>query len=196
MRFLLFLAALSVQAAETPGIYFDGPEVIKLDWTTSSPRSGDFNGDGLQDLVLLNQDRARIEFLLQRKEGVKPGEPERTSRTDRWNPILEISRLDKQPLVIGHSAYSLAVGDWNGDQRPDIAYTTDGDKLVLRTQSKPGDWSEKKEFVLDSTADDSEVLLAVDLNADQKQDLALLTDTRLMVWLQKKPGTWSEPKTY
>jgi len=196
MRFLLFLAALSVQAAETPGIYFDGPEVIKLDWTTSSPRSGDFNGDGLQDLVLLNQDRARIEFLLQRKEGVKPGEPERTSRADRWNPILEISRLEKQPLVIGHSAYSLAVGDWNGDQRPDIAYTTDGDKLVLRTQSKPGDWSQKKEFVLDSTADDSEVLLSVDLNADQKQDLALLTDTRLMVWLQKKPGTWNEPKTY
>ncbi|TDU70960.1 VCBS repeat protein [Prosthecobacter fusiformis] len=196
MRSLLLLAAITVQAAEPSGIYFDGPEVVKLDWNTSSPRAGDFNDDGLQDLVVLNQDRARIEFLFQRKEGVKPGEPERTSRADRWNPILEISRLEKQPLVIGHSAWSLAVGDWNGDARPDIAYTTDEDKLVLRTQGKPGDWSQKKEFILDSTAEDSEVLLAVDLNQDTIPDLALLTDTRLMVWLQKTPGNWSEPKTY
>lgn len=196
LPFLFFLAgaACTAPAAETE-LFFDGPEVIKLDWNTACPRVGDFNGDGLQDLVVLNQDRARIEFLLQRKAGVKEGEPERTSRTDRWNPILEVSRLDKQPLVIGQNAYSLAVGDWNGDGRPDIAYTDDDDKLVLRTQGKPGDWSQKKEFTLDSTADDSDVLLAVDLNGDSRADLALLTDTRLMVWLQKKPGTWDEPKT-
>lgn len=197
LSFLFFLAgaACAAPTAETE-LFFDGPEVIKLDWNTACPRVGDFNGDGLQDLVVLNQDRARIEFLLQRKAGVKEGEPERTSRTDRWNPILEVSRLDKQPLVIGQNAYSLAVGDWNGDGRPDIAYTDDDDKLVLRTQGKPGDWSQKKEFTLDSTADDSDVLLAVDLNGDSHADLALLTDTRLMVWLQKKPGTWADPKTY
>lgn len=196
MRHLLFLVALSVQAADTPGLYFEGPEVIKLDWNTSSPRAGDFNGDGLQDLVVLNQDRARIEFLFQRKEGVQPGAPERTSRVDRWNPILEISRLEKQPLVIGQSAWSLTVGDWNGDGRPDIAYTNDQDKLVLRTQGKPGDWSQKKEFSLDSTADDAEVLQAVDLNGDGRADLALLTNTRLMIWLQKASGAWDEVKTY
>lgn len=199
MRFLLLLTVFTVaaQAADAPGLYFDGPEVIKLDWNTSSPRSADFNGDGLQDIVLINQDRARIEFLLQRKEGVKLGEPERISRTDRWNPILELSRLDKQPLVIGRSAWSLAVGDWNGDKKPDIAYTTDDEKLVLRTQgSKPGDWTQKKEFVLDSTAEDREVLLALDLNDDKQDDLALLTNTRLIIWLQKPAGLWGEPKTY
>ncbi len=105
LPFLFFLAgaACTAPAAETE-LFFDGPEVIKLDWNTACPRVGDFNGDGLQDLVVLNQDRARIEFLLQRKAGVKEGEPERTSRTDRWNPILEVSRLDKQPLVIGQNA--------------------------------------------------------------------------------------------
>lgn len=198
MRSLLFLAALTAQAAEPPpGLYFDGPEVVKLDWNTACPRVGDFNGDGLQDLVLLNQDRARIEFLLQRKDGPKAGEPERTSRSDRWNPILEMSRLDKQPLVIGKSAWSLAVGDWNGDSRPDIAYTDSDDKLVLRTQgAKAGDWTQKKEFTLDSVAEDPDVLVATDLNADGRQDIALLTNTRLMIWLQKEPGTWAEAKSY
>ncbi|SKA86421.1 Repeat domain-containing protein [Prosthecobacter debontii] len=196
LALLAALPLLSLEGADSSGLYFDGPEVIKLDWNTSCPRAGDFNGDGLQDLVLLNQDRARIEFLLQRKEGLKLGEPERTSRTDRWNPILEISRLEKQPLVIGHSTWSLTVGDWNGDGRPDIAYTTDEDKLVLRTQGKPGDWSQKKEFPLDSTSEDPDVLLAVDLDGDKRDDLALLTSTRLMVWLQKSPDSWSDPKTY
>jgi len=191
----LLLSLLTAVTASAASLYFDGPEVVKLDWNTSSPRAGDFNGDGLTDIVLINQDRARIEFLLQRKEGAQPGEPERSSRADRWNPILEQSRFEKQPLVICHSAFSLTVGDWNGDKRPDIAYTTDADKLVLRTQGKPGDWSQKKEFTLDSTADDSEVLSAADINADGRADLSLLTSTRLMVWLQTVTG-WAEPKSY
>ena len=75
----------------------------------------------LFSFALDDADRARIEILLQRKDGVKPGEPEKTSREDRWNPILEVSRFDKQPLVLGHAAFALAVGDWNGDKKPDLA---------------------------------------------------------------------------
>lgn len=195
---LLPLLVAASALAETPPLYFDGPEVIKLDWSTATPRAGDFNGDGLTDLVVVNSSRARIEFLLQRKDGVKPGEPEKTARTDRWNPVLEVSRFDKQPLVIGHSALTLAVGDWNGDKRPDIACITDDDKLTLRMQGDKGAWTQKREFTLDSTAEDSEVLVARDLNGDGRDDIALLTDTRLMVLLQKDKaaGEWAEPQNY
>jgi hypothetical protein len=195
MRSLAFLV-LTASAFAADNLYFDGPEVVKLDWNTSCPRTGDFNGDGLADIVVINQDRARIEFLLQRKDGIRPGEAERSSRTDRWNPILEVSRFDKQPLVISHSAFALTVGDWNSDKRPDIDYVSDEEKLVLRTQrTKSGEWTQKKEFVLDSTSDDSESLIAADLNGDGKADLSLLTKTRLMIWLQTQEG-WAEPKTY
>lgn len=190
----LLSAATLVAAADK--LYFDAPEIVKLDWNTSSPRAADFNGDGLTDLVVVNPDRARLEFLLQRKDGARPGDPERTSREDRWNPILEISRFDKQPLVIGRTALSLAVGDWNGDAKADIAYVTDDKKLVLRTQGgKPGDWTAKKEWVIDSVANDTEVLVPADLNADGRTDLSLLTQTRLRVWLQTHEG-WAEPKSY
>ncbi|MBV6499903.1 MAG: hypothetical protein CJBNEKGG_02367 [Prosthecobacter sp.] len=191
---LLFIAASSAFAAE--GLYFNGPEVVKLDWNTSCPRAADFNGDGLMDLVVINQDRARLEFLLQRKEGLRPGDPERTSRPDRWSPVLEMSRFDKLPLVIGHNATTLAVGDWNGDRRSDIAYVTDEKKLILRTQSaRPGDWSSKKEFVLDSISEDTESLVCSDLDGDGRGDLALLTSTRLMILRQGQEG-WKEPNTY
>ncbi len=195
LKSLPFLVAVSA-LAQSPALYFEGPEVVKLDWNTSSPRSGDFNGDGLTDLAIINASRARIEFLLQRKEGMRPGEPEKTARTDRWNPILEVSRFDKQPLVIGRTALSLAVGDWNGDKRQDIAFITDDDKLVLRMQGDKGTWTQKREFTLDSTIDDTEVLVAGDINSDGRDDIALLTDTRLMVLLQKAPGEWAEPQNY
>lgn len=134
--------------------------------------------------------------MLQRKNGLQPGDPEKTARTDRWNPILEVSRFEKQPLVIGHSAYSLAVGDWNGDKRQDIAFITDENKLILRMQGDKGTWTQKREFTLDSTTDDTEVLIAQDLNADGRDDLALLTNTRLMVLLQQAAGEWAEPQNY
>lgn len=196
MRPVLLSLLATTAFAQSPALYFDGPEIIKLDWNTSSPRTGDFNGDRLTDLAIINSSRARIDFLLQRKEGVKAGEPEKSAREDRWNPILEISRFDKQPLVIGHAATALAVGDWNGDKKADIAVVTDDEKLTLRMQGDKGSWTQKREFTLDSTADDTEVLVARDLNGDGRDDLAVLTNTRLMILLQKAPGEWADPQSH
>ncbi|HRH97954.1 MAG TPA: VCBS repeat-containing protein, partial [Prosthecobacter sp.] len=196
MRSIALILFATAVFAEKPALYFDGPEIVKLDWNTSSPRMGDFNGDGLPDLAIVNSARARIEFLLQRKEGVKPGDPEKSTRADRWNPILEVSRFDKQPLVVGHAAIALVAGDWNGDKKADVAFLTDEDKLVLRMQDDKGAWAEKREFTLDSTADDTEVLATRDLNKDGREDIALLTQTRLVVLLQTQPGVWAEPQNY
>lgn len=196
MRPVLLSLLATTAFAQSPALYFDGPEIIKLDWNTSSPRAGDFNGDGLTDLAIINSSRARIDFLLQRKEGMKAGEPEKTARADRWNPILEVSRFDKQPLVIGRAATALAVGDWNGDKKADIAVVTDDEKLTLRMQGDKGSWTQKREFTLDSTADDTEVLVARDLNGDGRDDLAVLTNTRLMILLQKAPGEWADPQSH
>ncbi len=203
---LKFIAALScgiivsqagAQPALTRGASFSEPEILKLGWNTHSPQCADFNGDGLPDIVLVNQDRSRIEFLLQRPDGVKDGAPEATSRRDLWNPLLERSRFEKQPLVVGSNINALVVGDFNGDSRPDIAYTTDEKKLVIRFHGKTmSDWNQKREFVLDSDANENNSLVAVDLNGDKRTDLALLTQTRLMVLLQGANGEWQEPRSY
>ncbi|QIF04371.1 VCBS repeat-containing protein [Roseimicrobium sp. ORNL1] len=193
----LIVASSPASEPALPTVRFTGPEVVKLDWNTRCPRVADFDGDGLQDLAVLNLDRSRVEFLLQTKEGVKEAAAAPSSRRDIWNPVLEVSRFRKEALVTGESMYALVVGDWNGDGRADVAYTTDGKRLVLRTQGKDvADWTQKKEFILDSVAYDADSLLAVDLNGDKRTDLALLTKTRLVVCLQGEKGTWQEPRNY
>lgn len=149
------------------------------------------------DLAVLNLDRSRVEFLLQTKEGPKEADAAPSSRKDVWNPVLEVSRFRKEALVTGESMYALVVGDWNGDGKADVAYTTDGKRLVLRTQGKDMvDWTQKKEILLDSVAYDADSLLGADLNGDKRTDLALLTKSRLMVCLQGEKGAWEEPRNY
>jgi hypothetical protein len=191
------VALLADEATQRGPVRFTGPEILKLDWNTRAPRVGDFNQDGLPDIALINQDRSRIEILLQSAKGAQPSTPEVQSRTEIWNPILEMSRFTKQPLVVGKGMYSLVTGDWSGDQRTDLAYTTDDNKLVLRTQgAEVGDWTQKREFMLDSVSDDADSLLAVDLNGDKRTDLALLTETRLQIYLQEGEGSWKEPVSH
>jgi hypothetical protein len=197
-RLALLPGAVTVAHAAAPAVAsFAEPEVLKLGWNTRAPRSADFNGDGRPDLALINQDRARIEFLLQGADGAKPGKPETTSRRDVWNPLLEVSRFEKQPLVVPGNLYSLAVGDFNGDGRADIAYTTEEKRLVLRLHGKTmSDWTQKREFMLDSVSNDGDAVLAVDLNADKRTDLVVLTETRLLVLLQPMEGEWGSPREY
>ena len=179
------------------GIRFGAPEVLKLDWNTRSPRVADFNGDGRPDLALLNLDRSRIEFLVQGEAGPKEAVPEKRSNRDRWNPVLEWSRFEKQPLVVGQPMYALAVGDWNEDGRADVAYTTDDGHLVWRFQGeKAFDWSEKREFPLDSVSSEAESMVGADFNGDGRVDLALMTESRLLVWVQGAKGVWPDPQVY
>ena len=194
---LAALCAAATCTAADPALRFDPPEVLKLDWNTRCPRSADFNGDGRPDLAVLNLDRARIEFLLQGEHGPIDAPPEKRANRDRWNPVLEWSRFDKQPLVVGQAMYALAAGDFNGDARADVAYTTDDGHLIWRFQgTTPGDWSGKREYTLDSVSGESDSLLTADLNADGRPDLALLTQTRLLVWLQGPKGRWPDPQEY
>ncbi|MBL9117121.1 MAG: VCBS repeat-containing protein [Verrucomicrobiaceae bacterium] len=194
---LLTLASVPIEAEQPLALRLSEPEVIKLGWNTRCPRVGDFNDDGRQDIVLINQDRSRIEFLLQGKDGPKMGQPEKVARNDVWNPVLEVSRFEKQPLVIGSSMMALVTGDWNGDKRADIAYTTDDAKLVLRIHGKESaDWTQKKEFTLDSVSDNSDSLLAADLNDDKLTDIIVITQTRWVIYLQAGKGEWKEARSY
>lgn len=169
--------------------FFDGPQVMKLGWDTANLVSADFDRDGRNDLALINNGQARLELLFQLEPGKKPTPSARPVSDSRWEPVLEDAPFQKASIVTGQTMHALAAADLNGDGRPDIAYTNNQGKLVLRFQAENQSWNEKREIEVGDTLPYGETLLATDINQDGRADLVLLTKKNLHLLIQGKPGS-------
>lgn len=181
------------QKAENRSIALSAPEVLKLDWNTRALSSVDLDGDGANDLIVINNDRAAIELLYQ----VRPGEPlpapVRRVATNRWDPVIEDARFRKVRVTTGVTMLDLIAADLNGDKRPDLAYTGDPQALAIRYQQGDGSWVEKK--IADAPAPSSYVgsLRAADLDGDGRQDLVMLGQKEIAIFYQEKSGELRAP---
>ena len=134
----------SFAAAEAPR--FPGllpPEIVKGDWNQRGLIQADVDGDRRVDLLFLNNDKARVEILLQRKPGEnKPKRAGKLEGRDRWTPVLEDSRFEAAPLTTSTFMYDLAAGDLDGDGRTDLVITEKSNGLQVFYQREPGRWSD------------------------------------------------------
>lgn len=117
---------------------FSGPEVLKLDWNTRALNVSDINNDGMNDLVVVNNDIAQIEIFYQLKEGESAESSKTQLNRNRWEPILEDAHFERKGITIGFPIFDLAVGDLNGDGLNDLAYTSREIPLTVRYQSEAG----------------------------------------------------------
>lgn len=115
--------------------------------------AGDFDGDGDDDLALVSAASRAFSFLVQDAVGLMP---------IAWTP----PRLPPPR--------ALAAGDWNADDRTDLAMASDDSLVVLpnrRGLFAPGDGDEKPFTVLPLGTPPMD-LLAADLDQDGDLDLA------------------------
>lgn len=143
MLFLAVWVVGSVVWAGDPGDYygFGEMEILKLDWELGPPLAGDLNGNSLNDLVVYNNRRSRIELLLQRP-GFDPQaaeiapEPPRENINDIFGRELKW-RFKRFHYPVHVRVTSLVLGDFNNDQRLDLAYySAEGLHVVLQDRGQ------------------------------------------------------------
>jgi hypothetical protein len=120
----------------------------------------DMNGDGRSDLVVTNSNSSIVSVLLN------------TTIPGAAAPTF----LDKKDFMTGSRPYSVSIGDFNGDGKPDLAvanYNVNTVSVLLNTTT-PGSatptFLDKKDF---TTGASPHFVSIGDLNGDGKRDLAV-----------------------
>ena len=185
-------------------------EIIKSDWGIKDLTVADFNGDGRNDIAVVNNTKAKIELFIQ-KEAIGPGETDVAVDLNDVdvNTITPPTRFNKQSIAVSEKVYSLVCGDLNSDGKTDLAFygepkglyvilqkaeTTEKDQPVVST--KPLSWRTKKRFEIEDGLLTSNILACADLNNDGADDLALAGRDGVYILVQKQTGSLVEPVKY
>lgn len=181
-RALSFLA-LGLSVSCTAGeVRLGKPLVQKLDWGSRSISTADMNGDGLLDVLTINNDAGKIDLLLRQEAGKTPKSVSREIRRDRWEPVLENAPFVRDSVVTASTLYALIAGDVDGDGLQDLIYTGSRDPLVVRFQEKAGGFSEGEVFDGFSPVAWTTALKRHDLDGDGVQELIVLGKRKLMIF--------------
>lgn len=193
--FASFAAGIFVNAIAM-ALSFSGPEVLKLDWSTRSLNVSDIDKDGLNDLVVINNDTAKIEIFYQLAEGVDITGKKRQFKQNRWEPVLEDARFESEAITIGFPLFDLTVGDLNGDGRDDLAYTGRESPLSVRFQGDSGEWTNLEELQGFEALGWTGTTKISDLNADGRAEIIIISADGVHIIEQGDDGRLYEKDRY
>lgn len=165
------------------GGWLTGPDVILTDWGTRGLNAADVDRDGRIDVVVLNNDRAKIEVLFQKDPEEPVSREYPIARRDRWEPVLEDARFRRFWVEGFESMYDLAIGDFDGNGLVDFAVASGEYGLAIIGQQETGEFELGGHFEAFGALPWTGVLAVADLNADGCDDIVQLADERFVVCL-------------
>ncbi|MDB6016357.1 MAG: repeat protein [Pedosphaera sp.] len=173
---------------------FTGPEIFPIDYQIGLLRSADLDGDGLNDLIVVNNARSKINLLYNQTGATNLTASTKPLVKKELNELPLDARFRLESIASEKRISSLVVADLNGDGRPDIAYYGEPKELVVQYNQGTNGWSAPKRWAIDDGQLTANALVAGDLNGDHRTDLVLLGDTQIYVLSQKADHTLGEPE--
>ncbi|HLB73794.1 MAG TPA: VCBS repeat-containing protein [Sedimentisphaerales bacterium] len=185
---------------------FEEIEIVKLDWGILGLNIADFNGDGRNDIAVVNNRKAKIEVLVQ-KEAIGPGRTQVAVDANDVdiNELTPPTRFDDQAIAVPEKVYSLVCGDLNSDGLADLAFYGEPKGLYVILQKageaeadkpKQLSWRTRNKIKIDDGLAIPRALVCADLNSDGADDLVLAGSDGIYIVLQKDNGSLAEPVKY
>ena len=193
---LMLVVAMGATAANTnlARFGFTGPEIFPVDNQISQLRVADLDGDGLNDLVVVNNARSKINLLYNQTGKTNKTQKVKFGGRRELNQLPPDSRFQIESIASEKRIACLVVADLNGDGRPDIAYYGEPKELVLLYNQATNGWSAPKRWPIEDGQLSANVLCTGDLNGDGRADLVLLAENHVYFLPQKEDHTLGEPE--
>ncbi len=174
---------------------FSGHESFPLDSEIGLLHAADLNGDGLNDLIVVNNAHSQIDVLYNQTGATNVQRPVKVVGRAEINELPPDARFRLETIPSEKRISSLVVADLNGDGRPDIAYFGgDPKELVILYNEGTNGWSAPKRFPIEDGQLTQNALVAGDLHGDGRNDLLLLGDPQVYLFTQKADHTFGEPE--
>jgi hypothetical protein len=184
----------SVRADDKSAAFgFKGPEIFPIDPQISLLHAADLDGDGLIDLIVVNNARSKINLLYNQTGKTNSSVPPPGQKKE-LNDLPPDARFRIESIASEKRISSLVVADLNGDGKPDLAYYGEPKELVVQYNQGPNGWSAPKRWPIDDGQLWVNALTSGDLNGDKLTDLVLLGENNLYFLAQNPDHTLAEPQ--
>ena len=173
---------------------FTGPEIFPVDNGISELHAADLDGDGLNDLIVANNLRSKIN-LLYNETGKTNSTAANLPPSSDINQLPPGSRFRIDSIPVDEQIAAMVVTDLNGDGRPDIVFYGDGKDLEVIYNQGTNGWSDPKRWHIEDGRMDPNALATGDLNGDGRIDIVMLGDNGSLYFLpQQADHTFGEPQ--
>jgi hypothetical protein len=160
--------------AGTAGLFFLFPPGLAAGAGPQALTEGDFNGDGIPDLALANNQNETVSIELGNGDGT-------------------FVQAANSPVSVGVLPISIAVGDFNGDGKQDLAVLSAIQSLTILLGNGDGTFTQSAGSPITFPNSDPVFVAVGDFNGDGKADLVLASsDTySLIILLGNGDGTFT-----
>jgi hypothetical protein len=173
---------------------FAGKEIFPIDYQISQLHCADLDGDGLNDLIVVNNARSKITLLYNQTGKTNLSGHTTAPGKRELNELPPDARFRLESIASEKRISSMVVTDLNGDGKPDIAYFGEPKELVVLYNEGKHNWSSPKRWPLEDGLLNPNALVSGDLAGEGRTGLLLLAENYIYWLRQDTNHVLSEPE--